>query len=246
MTLRTRRALAEQVRLKLRQLLDEGAYPPGSRLPNEEDLSEQLGVSRTTLREALQSLEQEGLIFRRHGHGTFVNQRPLQLKNSLDRNFGVTDLIRETGHVPGTRGLLIGKKTADAQTAESLDLPPQAEVLHIERVRLADNRPVIFSIDLLPLSLLGNVSEAINELQTGSLYQFVNQHLGLVIHHGLAQLKPLTAESWLARKLELPPGSVVLYLEQVDYTLDQRPVLLSQEYHVPNAFEFSIYRRGPG
>ncbi len=246
MALKTRRALANQVRQRLRLLISNGTYPPGARLPNEEELSESLGVSRTTLREALQGLAEEGLILRRHGHGTFVNQRPLQLKNSLDLNFGVTDLIRATGHTPGTRDVVVHTQPARQYVASRLGIAPEDEVLSIERVRLADSRPVIFSIDILPMALLETLTYEVTELYTGSLYQFLAQRAGLTIHHGIAQIQPLVAEAWLARKLDLSPGALLLYLEQVDYTPDQKPVLFSQEYHVPNAFEFTIYRRGPG
>nr|BBH92892.1 transcriptional regulator [Thermogemmatispora argillosa] len=247
MALKARRALASQVRQRLRILISTGIYPPGSRLPNEEELSATLGVSRTTLREALQGLAEEGLILRRHGHGTFVNQRPPQVKSSLDRNFGIGELIRATGRTPGMRDVVIQTQPAQPYVAARLSLNPQDEVFVIERVRLADQRPVIFTIEFLPATLLQAASYELTDLYIiESLYEFLAQRLGLTIHHGIAHLRPLLAEAWLAQKLGLSPGAPLLYIEQVDYNLEQRPVLFSQEYHVSDAFEFVIYRRGPG
>ncbi|WP_052890081.1 GntR family transcriptional regulator [Thermogemmatispora carboxidivorans] len=245
MVLKGRRALANQVRQRLRVLISTGIYPPGSRLPNEEELSETLGVSRTTLREALQGLAQEGLILRWHGHGTFVNQHPQQVKSGLDRNLDISELIRASGHLPGTRDVVIQTMPASPQVARQLSLAPSDEVLAIERVRLADQRPVVFSIDFLPTALVQTATYELTDLYSDSLYDFLVQHLGLAIHHGLARLRPLQAESWLAQKLGLASGALLLYMEQVDYTLEQRPVLFSQRYHVPDAFEFTLYRRGP-
>jgi GntR family transcriptional regulator len=244
--LRGRRALASQVRQRLRILISTGLYPPGSRLPNEEELSETLGVSRTTLREALQALAEEGLILRRHGQGTFVNRHPQQVQGSLDRNLDISELIRASGHLPGTRDVVIQTMPASPHVATQLSLAPADEVLAIERVRLADQRPVVFSIDFLPMALVQTVNYELTDLYSDSLYDFLIQRLGLTIHHGLAQLRPVLAEVWLAQKLGLSPGVPLLYIEQVDYTLEQRPVLFSQGYHVPDAFEFVLYRRGPG
>jgi GntR family transcriptional regulator len=244
--LRGRRALASQVRQRLRILISTGLYPPGSRLPNEEELSETLGVSRTTLREALQALAEEGLILRRHGQGTFVNRHPQQVQGSLDRNLDISELIRASGHLPGTRDIVIQTMPASTHVATQLSLAPADEVLAIERVRLADQRPVVFSIDFLPTALVQTVNYELTDLYSGSLYDFLVQRLGLTIHHGLAQLRPVLAEVWLAQKLGLSPGVPLLYIEQVDYTQEQRPVLFSQGYHVPDAFEFVLYRRGPG
>ncbi|MBX5452260.1 MAG: GntR family transcriptional regulator, partial [Thermogemmatispora sp.] len=217
--LRGRRALASQVRQRLRILISTGLYPPGSRLPNEEELSETLGVSRTTLREALQALAEEGLILRRHGQGTFVNRHPQQVQGSLDRNLDISELIRASGHLPGTRDVVIQTMPASPHVATQLSLAPADEVLAIERVRLADQRPVVFSIDFLPMALVQTVNYELTDLYSDSLYDFLIQRLGLTIHHGLAQLRPVLAEVWLAQKLGLSPGVPLLYIEQVDYTL---------------------------
>ncbi|WP_376795915.1 GntR family transcriptional regulator [Thermogemmatispora sp.] len=246
MALKARRALASQVRQRLRILISTGIYPPGSRLPNEGELAEALGVSRTTLREALQGLAEEGLILRRHGHGTFVNQYPQQLTTSFDRNFSIGDLIRAGGHRSTTRDIVIQTRPAQSYVATRLSLLPEDEVLVIERVFLADQRPVAFSVDCLPAILLAEANYELTDLYGDSLHAFLAQRLGLTVHHGIAQLRPLLAESWLAQKLDLSSGTPLLYLEQVDYTLEQRPVLFSQAYHVADALEFIVYRRGPG
>src|SRR5256885_12119936 len=91
-----------QVREELTQRIDSGVLAAGSRLPSEPALATELGVSRATLREALRALENEGLVRRMWGAGTFVADGR-RVANSLDANFGVTDAIRAAGMEAGIR-----------------------------------------------------------------------------------------------------------------------------------------------
>src|SRR5688572_22448027 len=95
--------LTEAAYQELREAILTGAYEPGAQLPTEADLGEMLGVSRTVIREALRTLEEDGLINRRHGVGTFVRNRLLQ--KNLNFNFGVTEMIKTAGLTPGTKFL---------------------------------------------------------------------------------------------------------------------------------------------
>src|SRR5438874_12036079 len=93
----------------------EAKIGPGRQLPPEPQLAGELGVSRPTLREALRSLQDEGLVTRNRGAGTFVSHRP-RVRSNLDVNFGVTDAIREAGMRPGT-----------AEAVPRIEAPPDAE-----------------------------------------------------------------------------------------------------------------------
>ena len=115
------RRLSFSVRDELAGRITSGAIPPGSRLPPEPQLAEDLGVSRATLREALRSLEEDGFVTRRRGAGTFATHRP-RLRNNLDVNFGVTEAIRASGMEPGTVDATVGIAPASAQEASALDI----------------------------------------------------------------------------------------------------------------------------
>ena len=90
------RPRSDSVYDELRQQIDGGRLPPGSRLPSEPELAAELGVSRATLRDALRALEDEGALRRRWGSGTYVAERP-RVATSLDLNFGVTEAIQAAG-----------------------------------------------------------------------------------------------------------------------------------------------------
>ena len=218
---------------------------PGRQLPPEPQLAGELGVSRPTLREALRSLEDEGVVTRSRGTGTFVSHRP-RLRNNLDVNFGVTDAIRRAGMEPGVRAAVTSIGVAPDEEREALAIGLGEEVVLVERVRTADERPVAFTRDVLPVRLLQVRPHVIQRLAAGSIYETMERDLGLVIHHGVASFTPARASKHLASKLRVSRGTLLLYLRQVDYDQDGRPILSSHEYHLADAFEFTVIRRGPG
>ena len=237
------RRLSFSVRDELAGRLTSGAIPPGSRLPPEPQLAEDLGVSRTTLREALRSLEEDGFVTRRRGAGTFATHRP-RLRNNLDVNFGVTEAIRASGMLPGTVDTHVSVAPSGPLEAAALDIEPGEPVVTIERVRTADERRVVFSRDVVAQSMVGR--DVLERIEEGSVYDVLESAARVAIQHGVVTIEPMAADRLLARKLKIPAGSLLLYLRQVDYDRNGDPVLLSHEYHLGDAFEFTVVRRGPG
>ncbi|HEV2873035.1 MAG TPA: UTRA domain-containing protein, partial [Actinomycetota bacterium] len=78
------------------------------------------------------------------------------------------------------------------------------------------------------------------------IYEVLERDLGVVIHHGVARFRPVRADHAVAGRLGVPRGELLLYLWQVDYAADGTPVLSSHEFHLADAFDFSVVRRGPG
>jgi GntR family transcriptional regulator len=220
-----------------------GSLKPGERLPPEPQLADELDVSRPTLREALRSAEDAGLVVRRPGVGTIKTHRP-PLTNDLSVNTGVTALIHDHGLRPGTRELAVERREATAEEAERLGLPSGATVWAVDRIRTADGAPVIDSRDVVPETLLGSEELSAKGLTGGSVYGFLSDK-GHEVQHGVASIHPVTAGRMLARRLGVSRGKLLLRLVQVDYDAEGEPVLLSIEHHLPDAFEFSVSRRGP-
>jgi GntR family transcriptional regulator len=238
-----RKTLTEIAEQELRQAIARGTFRRGSQLPTEAELCQMLGVSRTVVREALRVLEDDGLVARRHGVGTFVRDHPI-LKN-LNLNFGITEMIESAGLAPGTSHLSIQSEEADQEKAEQLRVPLGTPLITVERVRTADGRPVVYSLDTLPESLLNGVEFNPQLLLTQSIYNILQTSLGQVIEYGIARLLPVTAPDFVADKLALPPNALTLYIVQTDYSPNDEPLSYSREYHLPDAFDFIIWRRGP-
>ncbi len=239
------RPLSASVHDELTQRIDDGVLPAGSRLPSEPDLATELGVSRPTLREALRVLESEGLLRRLRGSGTFVASRS-RVVSSLDANFGVTDAIRAAGMVAGIEEGRHWFEPASPSEADRLDLEHGDDVLVVERVRTADGKPVVFSRDIIPGRLIGQRSEIADQMLARSIYEVLETDLGIIIHHGLASLRPVRADLAVARRLQVGRGDLLLAIWQVDYAADGAAVLSSHEFHLADAFDFTVLRRGPG
>lgn len=220
-----------------------GRIPPGSKLPPEPELAEELGVSRPTLREALRSLEEDGFVTRTRGAGTFTTHRP-RLRNNLDVNFGVTEAIRAAAMSPGTIESTVHTQGARGDQASALDLREGDPVVILERVRTADQRPVVFSRDIISASRLSS-SQITKMPLDGSLYDLLERH-DQAVAHGVVTIEPVRADKALARRLRIRTGGMLLYLNQIDYGSGGEPLLLSLEHHLADAFEFTVVRRGPG
>lgn len=243
-------SLAQRVAEQLREMIMQGRLEPEMQLPTEPELSTMLNVSRSTIRSALTILEQGGFILRRWGVGTFVAKNPTTY-NNLNFNSGVTQLIRSSGAEPGCLELLIVIRPASEHVANQLSLEPGAPVVVVERVRLANERRIVFSMEYLPQALFTTqdgeilIEEIENYLKVNqSMYGFLRDRLDLEIHHGVAWIRPLTAEGYIAEKLQVPRDSSLLHLEQVDYNFSGEPIAQSDEYYVADAFIFSVYRSG--
>jgi len=238
-----RKTLTDAAQQELRQAIPGGTCRPGSQLPTEAELCEMLGVSRTVVREALRGLEDDGLVVRRHGVGTFVRDQPI-LKN-LNLNFGITEMIESAGLKPGTSHLSIYTESANQEKAEQLRVPVGTSLITVERVRTADDRPVVYSLDTFTESRLQGFALDLQLLRTESIYNMLQARLGQVIEYGIARLLPMAAPDHVAEKLNLPPKALTLYIDQTDYSSSDEPLVYSCEYHLPDAFNFVVWRRGP-
>lgn len=241
--------LAAVVAADLRRSIEKRALGADGPLPSEPELARRLGVSRATIRQAVTELEEAGFVRRRHGRGTFVTGQATSLRNNLNVNSGVTDLIAAAGWTPGTRDVAAGTRAATQAEADALGLSRGDPVVAVRRTRLADGRPVVAVEDVMGEALLARAGmslDAIAEaLESKALYDVLDR-LGLSVHHGVADLRPTRAGAEGGRRLEVAPGSVVVLIEQIDFTADDEPVLLSREQHRPDVFQFRVYRRGPG
>jgi DNA-binding GntR family transcriptional regulator len=237
-----RLSLRHRIAENLRERVQAGEFGPGSQLPSEPNLARSLGVSRSSLRSGIALLEEDGLLRRRHGSGTYVTHKPL-LRNDLSRNFSVSAMIAATGLEPGTLLGSSGGEPAPDDVAAAFAIEPGTTLSVLRRVRTADGRPVVDTIDWCRCEVMN--PEALAELGEGSLYVALAER-GLTIHHGVASIYPTVADAETAERLDVARGALLLTLFQVDSTADGVVALVSSEHHLADAFDISVYRRGPG
>jgi len=235
------RPLSLLVREHLEGLIRDGSFPAGSKLPREEELTDLLDVSRPTLREALKSMEADGMVVRKRGVGTFVRDVG-PLRNNLNLNFGVTDLIESLGRRAGSTSVTFIECVANEEDARRLSVPEKEPLIRIERVRTADGIPVVYSVDVLTRRLAGGL-DLIDEGEQ-SVYRALKRR-GVKVRDGMASIRPVSADPTLAKKLGVSEGAPLLMIDQVDFDAADNPVLHSLEWHLSDAFEMTVHRRGP-
>lgn len=232
------RLLADQVRDQLLSAVHSGALEVGAKIPNEQQLCDTFGVSRVTVREAVRSLVEAGYLNRVHGSGTYVAFRP-SARHSLERNLSYSTMIEEAGMRPTRRLISVDRGQASDEDANRLGIESGDPVIRVERVRHADEHPVISSVDTLPSEMLGDVSD---EALAGSLYDLL-QARGHKIAHAEATLLPVVANAQQAAILGVTPRSPLLHIAQVDWLTDGRAAMYSREWHVPGVFQLTLLRR---
>jgi GntR family transcriptional regulator len=149
---RDRRALPLQVRDGVRQFLAAEGLGPGDRLPTEEELVERFEVSRSTLREALRLLEQDGVLEVRQGNGRYMTALPI-VERPITRLEGMTELLQGMGYEVSDRVLTVSVGPPTSDEAVALRIPSAAEVIHLERIRMQGKEPLTYSAVSIPRSL---------------------------------------------------------------------------------------------
>lgn len=230
----------EQIIAQIRSLIGTQSFE-GGRLPSEPSLAEMVGASRATVRQALAELEVEGLLIRKHGVGTFVNERMLNIGQRLDEVWDFLEMIEVAGHTPSIEHHFLTLGPTTPELAEKLGLQPEDEVITTANVFLADDVPVIYCIDYLPSRLVKQAYRE-EELQ-GPVYSFLTNRCETRIEYCIAELLPVVASDEIARLLRCDVGVPLQYVKEVGYDARDEPIIYSEEYYLPEFFNFTIVRK---
>jgi len=213
----------------------------GAKLPPETEFAATLKVSRLTLREALKVFREEGLIYTVHGIGTFLSGDFNRINDTVDINLGLTEMIAAAGYNPGVKFFEKKLVRAENEITCALGLPENSDVFVCRRVRTADDKPVIYSIDYFAPHLVAAFLSSNDE--NISIYGFVENDLGIKIGNSLAEIIPINCTPDLALKLEYGENMPVLLMKQITYDQKGAPILFTEEYFRPDSFKISLNRR---
>ena len=225
---------------KIKDMIQMDELLEGQKLPSEITMAKQLNVSRATLREGFRILEDEGVINRYHGIGTFVAKSPV-IKSGMEELISITKLIEKQGMKPGTKDVTVSRIRPGEREASILNLLPDEEIYRIERVRLADGEPVLFCIDRIPVKYVHMNFDFKGE----SLFDYLHKDLDIYISYAVSDVIPVKARvADVYKKLEMKSKSnVVLLLEQLHYDDKDNPIFYSSNYFSPEKFRFYIVRK---
>ena len=233
--------LAAKVKKVLLKLMKNGTFDKTGKLPPEEKLAELLGVSRTVVRDVLTLFETEGFITRRRGIGTVIN--PIFLKAvRLDLEFEFLELVEEAGYKPDTAWVKVREGVADEEACEKLGLSPGEEIFLIERLILADGIPAIHCIDHFSKGLVVDWSFAEQELKK-PVFDFLKSRCKIDVYIDLTEIAPKCADETIAAIFKIEVGAPILYLDEIGFDIEQKPVLWSKEYHRHELFNYKLLRK---
>ncbi len=224
----------EQIKAKI----NDGELEPGERLPSEMDFAKQLNVSRNTLREALRILEEEHVIIRKHGIGTFVNKKPI-FSGGIEELFSITDFIKREGKEPGTQLIHHGNVAAVGEDKQELNLTDDDRVYLVKRVRTADGVPLVYCIDKIPTSVIGEDYDFNEESMLNSL----QEKKGITISYAKADIKTIGYHEEISDILGAEQDEPLLILKQIHYDLNDKPILYSLNFFRSDQVSFSVYRK---
>jgi GntR family transcriptional regulator len=234
--------LSTQTQQYLLDLIEHGTYAPGEQLPSEKELSVQLGISRSTLREALLNLEQEGVVIRRHGVGTFVAPGyEHRLESGLERLESILELAARQGLHVQIEGLEVSQIAASANLCEKLEVPPGTEITSVRRAILVDETPVAYMVDFVPSSILA--PRDVDQTFNGSVLDLLRDKQLAEIAQVVAQIVAVTADRTMGERLKVKRGQALLLLEETVFTSAGEAVECSRNYFVPDHFQFHVVRR---
>ena len=216
-------SLYMQIRELLVAKVGKGEWLPGSIIPSEINLAQELGVSQGTVRKAITELVESNVLTRRQGRGTFVSTHDTQ--RALFHFFNITD---NKGHkvLPDSMVLKCRRKPASKKEASKLRLGDGTSIIRIERVRNFAAKPIMVETITLPADPFDDLGKEGNYDLPNTLYELYEKQYGITIHSADEQLRAVAASRHDAKILNLEAGIPLLEIERVAMTLDKIPVEL--------------------
>ncbi len=217
-----------QLKNELKSRIQMGEWRPGDQLPGEQELCQIYQVSRTVVRQALDVLDREHLIYRRKGKGTFVTVPKINASYAQKLS-GFYHEMKIRGIEPVTHVLKRHIIDAPKKIADNLKLAVGTPIIEIERLRFLYDNPILFVTNYIPLSFCPALAEA--DLNNRSLYEFLENHTGMVIAFGSRSIEAVRANPVHSKLLEVNTGAPLLMLKSTSYLEDMTPVEYYFSYH---------------
>lgn len=204
--------LYHRVLVTIREQIEDGTLNPGEQLPSEAQMCEEFGVSRGTLRRAIDELVQAKLIYKAHGVGTFVTESSIDL--SLNALRGLVEELKAQGHDPEVRCLHRAIQLATPVIAEALQIREGEPVVYLKRLISSDGDALALTETYYPYKLCSALMEADPEVK---IYEFLEQELGLKIDYAEQQITPAVASEEEAHTLSIPKDSLLFDMQWITY-----------------------------
>lgn len=227
--------------------VQEGSFQPGKQIPSEPKLANQLSVSRNTVREAINSLVHNGILYRERGIGTFITaQSPKLLVTNLASALGTTQILKGQNKTPGQKNFSWTEEAPNENILEYLELQPGDLVMHISRLRTAGGIPFIQSDEYIPIGIPNMKYDFshVEDKENWSMYAYLSK-FGYEVNSVVTHVHAVSANKIIAKGLEIQENVAILKLDQTHYSNKSlKPILHSINYHNDNVIDMRIVRAG--
>jgi GntR family transcriptional regulator len=212
----------------------EGDYKPGDYFATEMELQERFQVSRATVRKALEGLEANGLINRVTGKGILIS--PIKLVVDLPNLLSFSEEMEKRGMKPGTRLLGVEIIESPRTVCEALQLEQHSRALHIRRIRLGDEMPIVYMDSYLP----ENIGLTLEDPFGGSLYELIHARTGRPVVEAKHIIEAATADEDIAAFLEVNEGFPLLLFRRIGYDPGGSPIVYETGFARADKYSYEI------
>lgn len=223
-----------QIAEELISRIESGHLPPGTRLAPERELSAELNVNRMTLRRALQVLESQGLIIRRHGVGTFIAES--KIDRQVESIFRFSSGMQKRGFTPGTKLIMVEVIAAEEKLARDLALASGERVYDILRLRSINQEPVMIESYKIPVARFPALDHF--DLEQRSIYEIIESEYGARIARSRQSFEPITATEFEADLLNIAAGDPLMLENRISYDAGNQPIEIGKDRYRGDRFRF--------
>ena len=213
----------------------------GDQLPSEPKLAIEFGVSRATLREAMRTFETRGLLQKKQGVGTFVIHPTRVFDTGLENLNSLETIAIQQGLAVSMGDLEVCTRMVNSELSRTLELPQNEEILSVSRVILAENRPVAYLEDNLPVDVISE--REVREELTGSVLDILIRHDDIPLASSKCEISSIGAPPEIAKALDIQRHDPLLVFSSLLYSTRGRIIDSSFSYFLPGYFHFHIVRR---
>ena len=226
-----------QLKTLLLEYINSHRENPGEPIPTEVEISEYFGISRPTVRQAINELVVEGYLYRIKAKGTFITKSKIT-QDFLSVLDSFNNEMKKKGLTPSTRVLEKEIAKSDEKVSHALGLETGSDVIKLTRLRSADNEPVVFAVTYVPYSICPGLLA--NNIENESLYEIIEKESGILISRADRTLESVPAGEFEAKLLQIKKGFPVQFIESVVYLENDTPVEYSLAKYRGDRSKFSI------
>ncbi|MCP4362338.1 MAG: GntR family transcriptional regulator [Chloroflexi bacterium] len=222
--------ITEQVSDILRQRLRNREYPPGSRMPSESELALELGVSRATVRTVMAKFATEGLILRKQGDGTYVNERIRDVDFRYGGIWDFSRLIEDNGYTHSIKTLLVEERNPTQQEAQALGLDGNTAVINLQRLFMANNQPAICTNNAISRSFI-DVNIDLTQFNSQlPIHKLLQEYCHQDIAYAITDIEAKSAAAPINAVLRRSADTPLLQLTETFYDKVNQPLVFGISY----------------